>query len=326
MTAAAAKTPVAPPAADTTRMDGGAWAMLLALSALWGGSFVFVEIILTAVPVLTLVAFRVVIAAAILWSIVILARVPLPRDPAIFGAFAVMGLLNNAVPFSLIVFGQTAITAGLAAILTATTPLFAALIAGALLSDEQLSGRKIGGLVFGLLGVTVMIGPAALGAVGDNVLHQLAVVGAAASYGFAAVYGRRFRRLGVTPLTVSAGQLTASSLIMVPAALLVDGPAAFLVPSAGIWAAILANAAISTAGAYLLYFRILARAGATNVSLVTVLVPVVAGLVGALALGERLDLRQFAGMALIFAALAVIDGRLLTRLGLTPASRAPRNS
>ncbi|GAB5377692.1 MAG: DMT family transporter [Acuticoccus sp.] len=293
-------------------MDGVAWAMLVLLAVLWGGSFVLVEVILTALPVMTLVALRVLLAACTLWMVVLALGLRLPRQSGIYARFLVLGLFNNAVPFLLIVWGQTAITAGLAAILNVTTPLFAALIAGVFLADERLTRTRVGGIVLGLMGVTVMIGPAALLTLGQDVMHQLAVVGASLSYGISAVYARRFLRLDVPPLIVATGQLTASSLILVPTALLVDGVAFVGVP-AGVWVAVLANACLSTALAYILYFRIVARAGATNATLVTVLVPVVAILVGALVLGERLGAPQFAGMALIFAGLMVIDGRLLRR-------------
>lgn len=322
MASHAAAASISQAGASSVRMDGTSWAMLLVLSLVWGGSFIFVEIVLTAAPVLTLVAFRVALAAVVLWLVIVLAGIPLPRSPGTWAAFAIMGFFNNALPFSLIAWGQTEITAGLAAILNATTPLFAALVAGAVLVDERLTGRKISGLLLGFVGVAVMIGPAALFAVGENAVHQLAVVGAALSYGLAAVFGRRFARLGVAPLTVSAGQLTGSSLVIVPAALLLEGPASFAVSSPGVWVAILVNAVFSTAFAYILYFRILARAGATNVTLVTVLVPVVAVIVGVIALGEQLDGLQIAGMLLIFAGLAVIDGRLFARL----ATRRSRSS
>lgn len=292
-------------------MDMQSWLMLIALATVWGSTFVFVEIILTAVPVLTLVAFRVGIAAATLWLVIAVLRLPVPRAPELWLAFAVMGLINNALPFCAIVWGQTGITAGLAAILNATTPLFAAIIAGAVLPDERLTGRKVAGLLVGLAGVAVMIGPTALAGFGNNVPHQLAILAAALSYGMAAVFGRRFRRYGLSPVTLAAGQLTASTAMLVPIALVVDGAAAFAAPDPGIWAVIVINACVSTAFAYLLYFRLLARAGATNTTLVTVLIPVVAVVCGALLLNETLGIAELCGMALIFAGLAVIDGRLL---------------
>ena len=301
----------ASPAPAAVRMDVQSWLMLVALATVWGGTFVFVEIILTAVPVLTLVAFRVGIAALTLWCVMGLLRIRLPHTLGLWASFAVMGLVNNVLPFSAIVWGQTGITAGLAAILNATTPLFAAIIAGMTLPDERLTPGKIAGLGLGLLGVAVMVGPGALAGLGENLPHQLAVVAAALSYGVAAVFGRRFRRYGLPPVALAAGQLTASSAVLVPLALVLDGPGTFIAPGPGMWVVIILNACLSTAFAYLLYFRILARAGATNTTLVTVLIPVVAVILGAFLLGERLTAGEFCGMALIFAGLAVIDGRLL---------------
>ncbi|WMS43291.1 DMT family transporter [Acuticoccus sp. MNP-M23] len=311
--AAASAVPAAVAPAFTARMDGPAWVMLVALSALWGCSFVFVEVILTAIPVLSLVALRVLFAALTLWIAVGLIGAAIPRAPRIWGAFAVLGFVNNAVPFSLIVYGQTEITAGLAAILNATTPLFTGLIAGIALTDERLTPAKLGGMALGLTGVVVMIGPGAILALGEEILPELAILGAALSYALAAVYGRRFKRFGVRPVVIAAGQTSASATIMVPLALFMDGPAVFQVDSPLIWAAVVANACLSTALAYILYFTILGRAGATNASLVTVLVPVFAVIAGTLLLNESLAIEQICGMGLIFAGLAVIDGRLFKR-------------
>ncbi|MEM0906105.1 MAG: DMT family transporter [Pseudomonadota bacterium] len=293
------------------RLDGPAWAMLVGLAILWGGSFVLVEVILEEMPVITLVALRVSLAAVTLWAAVALTGGPIPRRAEVWGAFIMLGVFNNLVPFSLIVWGQTAVTASVAAILNATTPLFTALFATVALSDEKLTAQRAAGLGLGLLGVAVMIGPRAILALGSDIPHQLAVLGAAVSYGFAAVYARRFHRLGVTPMMVATGQLTASSLIIVPVALGAYGVGVLASASIGAWVAVIALACFATALAYILYFSILRRAGATNVALVTVLVPLVAVLLGVIVLGEALGMLELAGMALIFAGLATIDGRLL---------------
>ena len=306
------------------RLDGPAWAMLLVLSLFWGGSFIFIEILLTALPVLTIVALRALLAAVGLWVIVLATGVVVPRRLEVWLAFAAIGLVNNAIPHSLIAWGQTEITAGLAAILNATTPLFASIIAGLTLADERLSARKVGGVILGLAGVAVMIGPAYLLDLGQHLPYQLAVVGAAFSYGIAAVLGRQFARLKVAPTMAATGQLSATAVMLVPVALLHDGPVVFFVTDPAIWLTVFANAALSTALAYILYFAILSRSGATNVTLVTVLVPVVAILIGVFGLGEHIGAIEFLGMALIFAGLAVIDGRLwhaLRRAGKTSTSR-----
>jgi drug/metabolite transporter (DMT)-like permease len=294
-------------------MGGREWAMLIALSVLWGGSFFFVGVAVREVPPLSLVLARVGIAALALWVMLALTGMRMPRQPGLWAAFLGMGLLNNALPFALIVWGQQHIASGLAAILNATTPLFTVLVAHLLTEDERLTPAKAAGVVMGLLGVAVMLGAELLGGLGAGLAAQLACLGAALSYAFAGVFGRRFRRMGVPPLASAAGQVTASSLILLPLALLVDQPWALAMPGPASWAALLGLGLLSTALAYVLYFRILAVAGATNLLLVTFLVPVSAIWLGALVLGERLEARHFAGMALIGAGLALIDGRLLRR-------------
>ncbi|MEM9224576.1 MAG: DMT family transporter [Pseudomonadota bacterium] len=292
-------------------MDGTTWAMLAALSVLWGSAFVFAEIILKEVPVLSLVAMRIFLAAVPLWVMVVVLKQSVPRSAAVWSGFLILGIFNNAAPFSLIVWGQTGTTAGLAAILVATTPLFTALIAGAVLPDERLSIRTLSGIFLGIFGVGVMIGPGAITDADGDLFHQLAVVAAALCYAIAAVFARRFTRFGVPLLTVAAGQMALASAILVPAALWIDGPVFLHVEGADVWISILGVAFLSTAVAYLIYFAIIRRAGATNAVLVTVLVPVVAVLVGAIVLGESIGAAQLAGMAFIFCGLAVIDGRLM---------------
>ena len=227
-----------------------------------------------------------------------------------------MGLLNNALPFALILWGQTHIPSGLAAILNATTPLFTVVIAHAATVDEKLTPTRLIGVTIGLCGVAVMLGPDLLRDVGADVAAQGACLLAALSYAFAGIYGRRFR--GEPPLRIATGQLVMSSLMLAPLALLIDRPWTLAPPSAAAWAALLGTAILSTALGYLLYFRILARAGATNVLLVTFLIPVSAILLGTLILGEQLAMRHIVGMAAIALGLAAIDGRALQVLMRTP--------
>lgn len=295
------------------RMGAREWAMLIALSVLWGGSFFFVGVAVREVPPLSLVLCRVGIAALALWAVLAVTGARMPGVPGLWAAFLGMGLLNNALPFALIVWGQQHIASGLAAILNATTPLFTVLVAHLLTADERLTPAKAAGVAMGLLGVAVMLGTELLGGLSLGAAAQLACLAAAMSYALAGVFGRRFRRMGVPPLASAAGQVTASSLILLPLALVVDQPWALPVPGAASWGAMVGLGLLSTALAYVLYFRILAVAGATNLALVTFLVPVSAILLGALVLGERLEARHFGGMALIGAGLALIDGRLLRR-------------
>lgn len=295
-------------------MHAREWSLLVALSVLWGGSFFFVGVAVAELPTFIIVALRVLLAAAALMLFLRFAGIAVPSGAEAWRAFLAMGLLNNVVPFSLIVWGQAHIASGLASILNATTPLFTVLVAHWLTADEKLTPSRAAGIAIGFAGVVLMIGPAALRGLGADLMAQLACLAAALSYAFAGVYGRRFRRLGVAPLQTAFGQVAASSLVLVPLALVVDRPWTLPMPGAATSAAVIGLAVLSTALAYGLYFRILARAGATNVLLVTFLVPVSAILLGALVLGERLQMRHFAGMVLIGAGLAAIDGRVANRL------------
>ena len=295
-------------------MSAPEWAMLLGLSILWGGSFFFTRVALAALPPFTLVVLRVGLAALILNAVVPLSGLAMPRNGRIWAAFFGMGVLNNAIPFCLIVWGQTHIASGLAAILNATTPLFTVGAAHLLTSDERMNREKVTGVLLGMAGIVVMIGPSALSGLGTDLLAQVAVLGAALSYALAGIFGRRFRRLGVPPLVTAAGQVTASSLLLLPVAVMMDRPWTLPLPGVPVWGAVLGIAALSTALAYLLYFRLLASVGATNLLLVTFLIPVSAILLGGLVLGERLDARHDCGMVLIGCGLAAIDGRLLRRV------------
>ena len=308
------------PAVTINRAMGATeWGLLLFMSVLWGGSFFFAGVALAALPPLTIVELRVGIAAAELAIVIRALGLRMPREPAVWRAFFGMGLLNNVVPFCLIVWSQTHIASGLAAILGATTPLATVAVAHVLTADERLTGRRFAGVLVGLAGVVVMIGPDALAGLGVDVLAQLAVLGAALSYAGAGVFGRRFKRLGVPPILTAAGQVTASSLMLLPLALVVDGPWTLAMPGWPVWGAVLGIATLSTALGYVVYFRILATAGATNVLLVTFLNPVTAIVLGTWVLGEHLAPRHGLGMALIGFGLAAIDGRLLARLRRQPA-------
>ncbi|WP_432346513.1 DMT family transporter [Shinella yambaruensis] len=291
-------------------MTAGEWGLLIALSLLWGGSFLFNGILVRELPTLTIVTARVGLAALALWTVVRLAGHAVPRSREVWLAFLGMGVLNNIIPFSLIVWGQTHIASGLASILNATTPLFAVIAAHLLTTDEKMTGGRLVGVLVGFLGVALMIGPSVLSDLGANLLAQLAVLGGAVSYSIAGIFGRRFRRLGLPPLLPAAGQVTASAVLMLPVALVVDRPWTLAMPSAQTWMALFGLAFLATALAYVIFFRILATAGATNLMLVTFLIPVSA-ILGALVLGEVLAPKHFAGMVLIAVGLAAIDGRLL---------------
>ena len=300
------------PVAVAARLSGRDWGLLLLLSLLWGGSFLFNGIAVRSVPVLTVVVGRVALAALFLWAVMAALRIAMPRDPAVWRAFLGMGILNNVIPFCLIVWAQGHIPSGLAAILNGTTPLFTVLVAHALTNDEKLTPARLVGVLTGFVGVVVTVG--AVSGRFDGGIAPLASLGAALSYGFAGVYGRRFRRLGVAPLATATGQVTLSAALLLPAMLIFDRPWTQPMPGWEPLLALAGLAVLSTGIAYIVFFRLLASAGATNLSLVTLLIPVSALLLGALVLGEPLVPRHLVGMALIALGLAVIDGRLWARV------------
>lgn len=290
------------------------WSLLITLSVLWGGSFFFVGVAVDGLPPFTIVVLRVGLAAVVLNVFVLLAGLRMPADRGIWLAFFGMGFINNLIPFSLIVWGQTHIAGGLASILNATTPLFSVMVAHWLTSDEKMTPGRVAGIVLGIAGVAVIIGPGVLRGLGANVLAQLAILGASLSYAFGAVFGRRFRSMGIKAHVTATGQVTASTVMLLPLALVVDRPWTLAMPGIEVWGAVLGLAVLSTAVAYIIYFRILASSGATNILLVTFLIPVSAILLGVTILGEQLEPRHFAGMLLIGLGLAAIDGRLAGRL------------
>jgi drug/metabolite transporter (DMT)-like permease len=283
------------------------WTLLLVLSVLWGGSFYFAKIAVQDIPPLTLALGRVGIAALALAVVARVMAVPFPRDRGTWWTFTVIAALNNVVPFTLIFWGQIYLSIGLASILNATSPLFGVLVAHVLTQDDRLNAGRVIGLIAGFLGVVVLIGPDLLSELGANVLAELALLASSVSYAFGAVYARRARAL--SPIVVATGQLSMSTVLLLPIVLLFDTPSVVLTaPAAAIWAMV-GIALLSSALAYLIYFRILVRSGATNALLVTFLVPVSAIMLGLVLLDETIDLRQLAGMAAIFLGLAAIDGR-----------------
>ena len=301
-----------PAASETVNrtMELKEWGLIVFLSILWGGSFFFVGVAVKEVPPLTVVLCRVALASVILLGIVYLKGDKMPTSISLWGGFIIMGALNNLIPFSLIVWGQTHIESGLASILNATTPIFGVVIAHLVTKEERLTANRMTGVIVGWIGVAVLIGIDSLHGFGIQVLGQLAVLGAAFAYACAAVYGRRFK--GLSPIVVATGMLCGSTLMMTPLALFVDQPWN-LSPGPMTLLALFGLAAISTSLAYIIYFRILATAGPTNLLLVTFLIPLSAILLGVMFLGERLGWNAFAGMALIFSGLIAIDGRLIKK-------------
>lgn len=297
------------PAASS--MSARSWAMLFLLGAIWGGSFFFARIAVQEIPPLELVLLRVAIAAAALHLYLLFAGPSFRLAFPFFASFFGLAMLNNVIPFTLMFLGQTELGAGAASILNATTPFWTMLLANALTDDEKLSAGKLAGVGLGMAGAVVMVGPGVVAGLGGPVWAKLALVGTAVSYGFAVIFARRFRAL--PPQIVATGQLTASTVIMVPVVLLWSGSLGLSGASAAAWWSVLGMALLATAFGYILFFSLVRTAGASNTSLVTLIVPVSAILLGALFLGERLEAFELAGMALIGLGLMVIDGRLFRR-------------
>ncbi|MFN5996368.1 MAG: DMT family transporter [Paracoccaceae bacterium] len=279
------------------------WILLWTLSLLWGGSFLFNELALAGLPTFSIVWGRVALAAVLL-AVVVKVSGQGMAPGRVWPALAVMGVMNNLVPFTLFVLAQGQITGALASVLNATTPLFTVLVAHLATADERLTPVKAAGVGLGFAGVVVMMAGEDMG---GELPAMLACLGAALSYGLAGVWGRRFRAAGVTPLQTAAGMLASSAVLLTPVWLAVDRPWAMAWPGVGPVAAVVALAALCSALAYLIFFRILARAGATAISLVTFLIPFSAAGLGWLVLGERLELRHFLGLGLILGGLALID-------------------
>jgi drug/metabolite transporter (DMT)-like permease len=294
-----------------TQMNGRDWLILGSLALIWGGAFFFIGVAVRHVQPLTYVLLRLSIAATAMWLFLRLKGQSLDLPRGAWRSIFLLALLNNCLPFALFGWGQTHIASGLASILNATTPIWGVVVAHFLTHDERMSPRKIAGVLLGFGGVAVMIGPSLLSSLGSSALAQLACVTASLSYALAAVWARRFKRQGISPLSVTTGQLTAGALMMLPVSMILDRPWTHAFPPLSAWAAIVSLALLCTAFGYVLYFRLIATSGATNALLVTLLVPPVAILLGGLFLGETLAPQDFAGLALIALGLAAIDGRLL---------------
>ncbi len=292
-------------------MGANQWIMLLVLGGVWGSSFFFYKLLVVELPVFTIVLGRVAIAAAALHLFLVLKRDSVPPDAGLWKNFFLMGLLNNVIPFALIVYGETQIASGLAAILNATTPVFTILATRAL-AGEKIQWNKALGVAFGFLGVVILFAPQLSGGVWSGSFSGgLAIIGASISYGLSGVVARRFR--GIQPVKVAAGQLSASALMLIPLVLIFERPWTLAMPSPHIWAVLIVLALVCTALAYIMFFRLMQTSGPNNTSLVTLLVPVSAILLGSIFLHEDLSRAAFLGMAIIAFGLVCIDGRIFAR-------------
>ncbi|MEM7724049.1 MAG: DMT family transporter [Pseudomonadota bacterium] len=287
------------------RLSARAWSELILLGTIWGASFLAIKLALGEVPVMTLVAHRVVWACLILWAYVWWRGLAVPVDRRMWAALLVMGLLNNVIPFSLMAWGQQYIETGLTSIFNAATAVFGVLVAAMVFADERLTRRRLAGVLLAFAGVSIAIGLDALASFDIQSLAQLAVIAGTVSYAFAAAWARATLS-ALPPQVAAAGMLTGASLVMIPLALIVDGlPALPAEPVT--YGAIAYFAVFGTAIAYLLYYRVLAMAGSGNAMLVTLLIPPVAILLGWLVLDERLAPSAFLGFAVLAAGLILLQ-------------------
>ena len=285
------------------------WILIVTLAAIWGSSFLFGRILMLEWPPFTVVFLRVALAAITLWAFLVMTGRKMPTNRHLLFGILVMGIINNVIPFSLILIGQQEIGSSLASVVNAMTPIWTLIIANAFTTDEKFTFNKILGIVFGFVGVGILIGGDLFEGLEKSAWAQIAVLFATISYGFAGVWGKRFK--DHDPIAISTGQLTASSIIMFPLIFLLEEPFSLSSPDAEMWVSILGLAILCTAIAYVLFFKILASAGATNVSLVTFLVPVTATILGIIWLGETLTTSNILGMICILVGLLIIDGRVL---------------
>ncbi|MDG1237115.1 MAG: DMT family transporter [Amylibacter sp.] len=287
-------------------MDLLEWTMLIALALVWAGTFFFAAIAVVEIPPLTIAFLRVSGAALVLLLALYLMGILMPREGSVWAAFFGMGLFNNAIPFSLIFWAQTELTSGVASILNAAMPVFTVIAAHLLTKDEKMTKMRFLGVVLGFLGIVVLIGSPISG----SIWAHLAILAAGISYALASIFGKRFAQMGVKPMATATGQVICSAIILLPFALILERPWTNASPSFHVIQAMIAMISLSTAFAYFLYFRILSTAGATNVALVTLLIPPFAVLLGILFLNETLTLQQLTGMFIITAGLVSIDGRV----------------
>ncbi|ROU04185.1 DMT family transporter [Histidinibacterium lentulum] len=291
-----------------TSLSPRAWTELALLALIWGASFLSIRLALFEIGPAWVVAHRTVWAALSLWLVACALRLPLPRAPRVWGAFLVMGCLNNVIPFLLMAWGQQHIETGLTSILNAGTALWGVLLAALVFADERLTARRAAGVTLGLAGVALAVGPGALRGLDLTSLAQLAVIAGTVSYAVAAIWARK-RLSGLPPILAAAGMLSGAALVSLPLAVALEGPPDLTLAPRTL-GSIAYFALVATAGAYLLYYRVLAMAGSGNLMLVTLMIPPTAILLGTLVLGETLEPTAYGGFALLALGLAVLDGRL----------------
>lgn len=290
------------------RRSGYEWALLLALVAMWGSSFLFNKLAVATVPPSTLVAARLTLGALCLIALLYMRGSRLPPAGPIWGVYALLGIVGNALPFFLIAWGQQTVDSALAGILIAAMPLGTLVLAHFVVHGERLSAARAAGFALGFIGIVSLLEPAAVLAAGapGQVTAQIAVLGGALCYSANSVLARLLVKSDF--LVASAGTLLVAALLMLPIALILDQPWT-LQPSASSVAAILWLGLGPTAIATILYFKLISSAGPTFMSLVNYLSPTVAVFLGVSLLGEQPGAAAYVGLALILAGIAVSQYR-----------------
>ena len=297
----------------TLKMSTSDWGIIMLLSLLWGGAFFLIELGLRGFPPNTLVFLRMAIAAPLMLIVLWFLKQKLPTDAKSWKQLFILGAINAALPFILFFWGQTQIDSGLASVLNATTPLWGVVTAHFLTRDEKATPARIIGVLLGMAGIIVMVGTEALSGITGSVLAQLACLTATLSYAFAAIYGRTLSQSTMSPMVIATGQVITAAILMLPIAVIVDQPWTLPTPGWDAWAGAIGLAIPSTAVAYFFYFKLIDRAGASNAMLVAFIMPVIAIILGVVALGETVELKEIAGASLIALGLIAIDGRIFAR-------------
>ena len=286
------------------------WALLIGLSIIWGGSYLFMKVAVASVPVFTIVFLRVALGALVLALVMLAMRLQFPAGLLVWRSFFGMGVINNVIPMSLIVFGTSTIDAGLASIINAMTPLFAIVIAHFATDDERLTANRLMGVALGIGGVIVLIGPSLLFNAQINLWGEFACLAATLSYATASIFGRRFARMKLQPIQIAFGQTASASLVLLPISWIIDKPWTLPLPSHGAIMSLAALGILCTAIGYMMYFRVLNNSGAVAVALVTLLIPPSALVLGIFVLGETLSLTDVIGMGLIGMGLVIVNFKL----------------
>ncbi|HET9878863.1 MAG TPA: EamA family transporter [Candidatus Limnocylindria bacterium] len=283
------------------------WLVFFALACAWGSSYLFIKIGIETLTPLTLVAARVAIGAMVLAVVMRLTRQALPRERRVYGHMVVVALLGIVIPFTLITWGEQTIDSGLAAILTGTVPLFAIILAALVLHDEPITVNRLVGLVVGFAGLVVLTSPSFGSGPGGTLPGVLALIGSSVSYGAAGVYARRTVS-DVPPLTNAFLEVGFAALITLALALALDDPFATRIEASTVlsvaWLGL-----IGSGLAFLAFFYLLGRWGATRTSLVAYVMPVVGVVLGVIVLRETVSLPVLIGMALIIAGVALANSQ-----------------